>query len=207
MKKLFGALAIGLVVAGIWVHSKATYSPPNGNEVEILMELAGIFPSDYGIKWRQHGTLRSTDADAIRDPALLRGALFTHNVTTAPSRSEGDVYVEAAYRFFASDREMEPHDEFFGREGQARKNDVAADRAAYGCRCEPQATDHGVTTCYGQLRYGNYEFSLLVDYNLDSCVSPTTENQRRQQFSSVLKSADRLIYLYLEPLRRKPRWL
>jgi hypothetical protein len=112
------------------------------------------------------------------------------------------VYVEAAYSVFASDQEMESHDEFFAGQSQLGKNEIKADQAGYACRCSTQAADHNVTTCYGQLRYGNYQFSLLVDYNLDHCVSPTTENQRRRQFSAVLKGADRLIYLYLEPPHR-----
>jgi hypothetical protein len=208
MKKVLVAAAVAAVLAAWWILSREpTYLPPKRDEFEILAGLAGAFPAEYGVAWRQHGSLRSTDADARRDPTLLRGAQFVHNVTTASARSEGAVYVEAAYSFFNSDHEIDIREEVFGRDGQVSAAEIHADAGVYGCWCDSQVSGHTATSCYGALGYGNYEFSLLVSYNSDVCVSVATESSRRREFLDVLKTADQLIHAYLEPLRRKPRWL
>ena len=175
------------MISGLWLAWKRpTYAPPPGDEIAILLELAGVFPDNYGIMWRQHGALRATDPEAQSDPSLLGGALFMHNLTTAGTRSEGDVYVEVEYRFYESDHEID------------------ADEAAPVCRCD--TLDRISTSCAGRLALGNYEFSLSVAYNNAACTDPV-DPKRVEEFKRAMQTADRLINLYLEPLRRKPRWL
>jgi hypothetical protein len=176
-------LAIVLVAGGLWLASRQpTYLPPRGDELAILLELAGVFPDNYGIMWREHGALRSTDPEAKSDPALLRDALFMHRLTTG---SEGAVRVEVEYRFYAFD-----HD--------------AADEPPFMCSCNPP--DRTTTSCLGRLAFGNYEFSLSASYNHEACTEPVSP-KRREEFARTIQTADRLIRLYLEPLRRKPSWL
>lgn len=159
-----------------------TYLPPRGDEIAILLEFAGVFPDNYGIMWREHGALRSTDPEAKSDPSLLRDALFMHRLTTG---SEGAVQVEVEYRFYAFDHEI-------------------ADEPPFVCSCE--APDRTTTSCLGRLAFGNYEFSMSARYNHEACTEPISP-KRREEFGRAIHTADRLIGLYLEPLRRKASWL
>src|SRR3970040_2046260 len=78
-----GALLVALALGAFWFAWKQpTYAAPPGDEIDILLELAGVFPDNYGIQWRQHGALRATDPEVQSDPSLLPGALFMHNLTT-----------------------------------------------------------------------------------------------------------------------------
>ena len=67
-------------------------------------------------------------------------------------------------------------------------------------------SDRTTTSCLGRLAYGNYEFSLSASYNHEACTEPVSP-KRREEFARTMQTADRLIGLYLEPLRRKPSWL
>jgi hypothetical protein len=211
MKRWLLAASALIVVAavGAWVVvSRApTYDPPRDDEIHILLELAGVFPDSYDIVWREHGMLRSTDAVARRDPQLLRGALFTHDLTTGAAPSEGDVHIEAAYSFFDHDRRLDVPAMLSGREERLDVSNFAAKQGAYGCWCESRGEAPPSTECSAALGYGNYDFSLTVEYNKDRCVAPAAAAPRREEFLRSVKTADQLIHLYLEPLRRKPRWL
>jgi hypothetical protein len=203
-----GALLVVVVVGGYVVASCApTYDPPRDDEIRILLELAGVFPDAYDIVWREHGMLRSTDPVALREPEMLRGALFTHDLTTGAVPSEGDVYVEAAYSFFDHDRRLDLPAMLSGREEPIDVSNLAAKEGAYGCWCESRGEAPPSTECSAALGYGNYDFSLTVDYNKDRCVAPEAAAPRRDEFLRAVKTADQLIHLYLEPLRRKPPWL
>jgi hypothetical protein len=157
-----------------------------------------VFPDNYHIMWREHGILRSTDPVAQQDPSLLRDALFMHTITTGSSQSDGDVYVEVAYRFYATDHDIHPD------EAGESPGKLAADQAVFTCACN--TLGRSSTRCNGLLAYGNYEFSLSAAYNRDQCTDPVSP-KRREEFRRSMQTADRLIVLYLEPLRRKPRWL
>ena len=159
-----------------------TYLPPRGDEIAILLELAGVFPDNYGIMWREHGALRATDPEARMDPSLLEDALFMHQLTTG---SEGNVSIEVAYRFFARDHEI-------------------ADDTRTGCSCLAQQPS--VPSCKRVLAFGNYEFSLEATYNHEACTTPFNP-KRQEEFNRATQTANRLIELYLQPLRRKPSWL
>lgn len=175
------------MIFGFWIAWKQpTYAAPPGDEIDILLELAGVFPDKYGIQWRVHGALHATDPEAQSDPSLLRGAQFMHNLTTGETRSDGDIYIEVSYRYYAADHEIE------------------AEPAEPACRCD--ALDRVSTSCAGKLAFENYEFTLDVAYHNAACTDPV-DPKRVEEFQRALKTADRLIGLYLEPLRRKPRWL
>jgi hypothetical protein len=175
------------VIAGLWIAWKQpTYAAPPGDEIDILLELAGVFPDNYGIQWRQHGALRSADPQAQSDPSLLRGALFMHNLTTAETPSDGPIYIEVAYRYYAFDHE------------------IAANEGTTACMCHPPGLS---TSCRGTRTFDNYEFTLSVDYNESACANREPNAKRVEEFGRAMQTADRLIGLYLEPLRRKPRWL
>lgn len=159
-----------------------TYLPPRGDEIDILLELAGVFPDNYKIMWREHAALRSADLEAKSDPSLLRDALFMHRLTTG---SEGDVHIEVAYRFYEADHEMPA--------------DITS-----GCSC---AAEHPtVPSCQGLLAFGNYEFSLVATYNAEACTTPFNP-KRQEEFNHAVQTAKQLIGIYLQPLRRKPSWL
>jgi hypothetical protein len=176
------------VIFGLWIAWKQpTYAPPPGDEIDILLELAGVFPDKYGIQWRAHGALRATDPQAQSDPSLLRGALFMHNLTTAETPSDGDIYIEVAYRYYASDHEVD-----------------VGDAAPPTCRCD--LLNAVSTSCRGELAFENYEFTLSVTYNNAACTDPV-DPKRVEEFQRAMRTGERLIGLYLEPLRRKPRWL
>lgn len=171
---------------GFWIAWKQpTYAPPPGDEIDILLELAGVFPDNYGIQWRVHGALHATDPEAQSDPSLLHGAQFMHNLTTGETRSDGEIYIEVAYRYYAADHEIDAS-------------------ASVVCACNPPGLS---TSCRGRRAFSNYEFSLNVDYNQAACTNNEADPKRVEQFERSMKTADRLIGLYLEPLRRKPRWL
>jgi hypothetical protein len=205
--RLVGAAVAAVALAGYVVAARApTYSPPGDDEIRILLELAGVFPDKYAIEWREHGSLTSADARAQGVPELLRGAMFMHQLRTAGSRADGELYVEATYSYFAHDHEIDLDDALPGKESRIEDERLAADAAVYGCWCDPQAPPHAPTRCYAALAFGNYEFSLSADYNGDQC-SAQTAAQRRADFLKAARTADQLIHLYLEPLRRKPRWL
>jgi hypothetical protein len=166
----------------LWTASRQpTYLPPRGDEIDILLELAGVFPDNYKIMWREHAALRSTDPEAQSDPSILQDALFMHRLTTG---AEGDVRVEVEYRFYALDRD-------------------AVEQRPFACWCG--SPDRG-TSCLGRLAFGNYEFSLSASYNGEACTQPISP-KRREEFARTMQTADRLIGLYLKPLRRKPHWL
>lgn len=158
-----------------------------------------MFPDRYGIMWREHGVLHAGDAGAQLDPSLLRDAQFMHNLTTGGAPTEGDIHIEVAYRFYAHDHEIP------GRASTGPKLDkLTADAGQMACECLAQ--EFGGMECTGGLAFGNYEFTLSVNYNTEQCsngVSP----QREKEFRSSMLTADRLIALYLKPLRRKPSWL
>ena len=178
-----GAALAVLAIAVLWnVWRQPTYLPPRGDEIDILLELAGVFPDNYKIMWREHAALRSTDPEARSEPAILGDALFMHRLTTG---SEGDVYIEAEYRFYDEDRD-------------------AVEGPPFTCSCS--AFDRTQTSCVGQLTHGNYEFSLTARYNAEACTQPVSP-KRREEFARTMQTADRLIGLYLKPLRRKPSWL
>jgi hypothetical protein len=198
-----GAAVAALAIVGFWIASRRpTYLPPPGEQIDILLELAGVFPDNYKIMWREHGVLRSTDMVAQQDPSLLQDALFMHSLTTGSS-AEGDVYVEVAYRFYAKDHSIHPDAARLG-EGAANLGKPAADQTAFACTCDP--LDNDSTRCHGLLEFGNYEFSLSVAYNHEQCAD-SVNPKRREEFQRSMQTADRLIDLYLKPLRRKPRWL
>jgi hypothetical protein len=175
-----------LAIIGCWAlwtaWKQPTYLPPRGDEIDILLELAGVFPDNYGIMWREHMALRSTDPEAKMDPTLLRGALFMHRLTTG---SEGNVYIEVEYRFYVTD--------------QKNTRDAPS-----GCSCAPEHPS--VPSCRARLTFGNYEFSLAATYNSEACTTPFS-HKRQEEFRRAMQTADRLIGLYLQPLRRKPSWL
>jgi hypothetical protein len=178
-----GAALAVLAVSVLWnAWRQPTYLPPRGDEIDILLELAGVFPDNYKIMWREHAALRSTDPEAQIEPALLGDALFLHRLTTG---SEGDVYIEAEYRFYATDRDE-------------------VEEPPFTCSCG--ALDRTRTSCVGKLIYGNYEFSLSARYEAEACTEPVNP-RRREEFARAMQTADRLINLYLKPLRRKPSWL
>jgi hypothetical protein len=122
--------------------------------------------------------LRATDPEAKMDPTLLRDASFLHRLTTG---SEGKVYIEVEYRFYASDHKL------------------AGDPAPQ-CSCEPQPS------CRGPLAFGNYEFSLAATYTNEACTTPFNP-KRQEEFRHAMQTANQLIGIYLQPLRRKPSWL
>ncbi|HEY7641907.1 MAG TPA: hypothetical protein VH814_19410 [Steroidobacteraceae bacterium] len=188
-----------LALLGFWIASRApSYLPPPGDQIDILLELAGVFPDKYAIMWREHGILRATDAEAQQDPALLRRAEFMHNLTTGGPQSEGDIHVEVAYRFYAHDHQIRPDATLAPSEDTS-----AADQSALACVCNDADPS---TLCEGQLAFGNYQFTLSVSYNHEQCRAGVNP-EREKEFRSSLQTASRLIHLYLEPLRRKPRWL
>jgi hypothetical protein len=175
-----------------------TYLPPPGDQIDILLELAGVFPDKYGIMWREHGVLRSTDPVSMQDLSLLRDAQFMHNLTTGAG-NDGDLYVEVAYRFYATDHKL---DSASGR--SPLSGPLAADQGEMICTCGSIGASG--TDCTGLLAFGNYEFSLEVAYNREQCpngVNPKIE----EEFRHSMQTADRLIALYLKPLRRKAGWL
>jgi hypothetical protein len=144
-----------------------------------------VFPDKYQIMWREHGVLHSTDPVPQEDLALLRGAEFLHNLTTGGAPTEGNLYVEVAYRFYAHDHQI-PGD------------------STVQCSCDTPGRVS--TSCLGQLPFGNYEFSLSVNYNTTACTDPV-DPKVVAEFTGSMQTANKLITLYLEPLRRKPRWL
>lgn len=175
-----------------------TYLPAPGDQIDILLELAGVFPDKYKIMWREHGILHSTDPVSMQDLSLLRDAQFMHNLTTG-ARNDGDLYVEVAYRFYASDHKL---DTGLGTGPPLGK--LAADQGVMMCTCA--SSDSSGTDCTGLLAFGNYEFSLEVAYNREQCpngVNPKVE----EEFRHSMQTADRLVALYLRPLRRKASWL
>ena len=187
-------MIVGLVVA----TRQPTYLPPPGDQIDILLELAGVFPDKYGIMWREHGVLRSTDPVSMQDPSLLRDAQFMHNLTTGAG-NDGDLYVEVAYRFYATDHKL---DTASGR--SPLSGPLAADQGEMTCTCGSIGSSG--TDCTGLLAFGNYEFSLEVAYNREQCsngINPKIE----EEFRHSMQTADRLIALYLKPLRRKAGWL
>jgi hypothetical protein len=189
------ALAIlGFVIAA----RQPTYLPPPGDQIDILLELAGVFPDKYHIMWREHGILRSTDPESMQDPSLLRDAQFMHTLTTGV-REDGDLYVEVAYRFYASDHKLDAA----SATGLPLGN-LAADQGVMMCTCG--STGSSGTDCSGVLAFGNYEFSLEVTYNREQCLKGI-HPQVEEEFRHSMQTADRLVSLYLRPLRRKASWL
>ena len=144
-----------------------------------------MFPDKYQIMWREHGVLHSTDPVAPEDLALLQGAQFLHNLTTGGAPTDGNLYVEVAYRFYAHDHQI-------------------PSESAATCACE--TLGRVGTSCEGRLPFGNYEFSLRVRYNNAACTDPV-DPKVVAEFKGSMQTANKLINLYLEPLRRKPRWL
>jgi hypothetical protein len=198
--KIAGAAVAALAIFGFWIGSREpSYLPPPGDEIDILLELAGVFPDKYGIMWREHGVLHSSDPDARLDPSLLRDAQFMHNLTTGGAPTEGDIHIEVAYRFYAHDHEIP------ARAGTDTKLDkLTADAGQMACVCS--ASESSGTQCTGSLAFGNYEFTLSANYNTEQCTNGINP-LRMKEFSSSMLTADRLIGFYLKPLRRKPRWL
>jgi hypothetical protein len=205
--RLAGAAIAAIALIGYVIVARApTYDPPRDDEISILLELAGVFPDKYAIEWREHASLTSADAEAQRDPGLLHGASFTHSLRSATDRSEGKVYVEAAYSYFTHDHAIDVTARSSGSRERVPGGHLSADAAVYGCWCDSQSAPSTPTRCDAALGFGNYEFSLSIDYNVDRC-SAQIATQRREEFLRAVLTADQLIRLYLEPLRRKPRWL
>jgi len=202
---LAGAALAALAILGFWFASREpSYAAPRGDEIDILLELAGVFPDNYAIMWREHQLLRATDPEAQRDPSLMKNALFMHKLlTTENSQPSGDISVEVAYWFYPGDHRIHWDTAKFARD-ELDLQQLAADKAALGCWCDP--VDQSSTLCQGLLAFGNYEFELDVSYKRLQCDRPL-DPQRHEEFRRSLQTADRLISLYLEPLRRKPRWL
>lgn len=181
-----GAALAALAIAALWfVWRQPTYLPPQGDEIDILLELAGVFPDNYKIMWREHQLLRAADPEAQLDPSFLNDALFMHKLTTGSSQEAGDIAIEVGYRFYAHDHRL------------------TANQTAPACTC---AALDGSMRCDGMLGFGNYEFSLSVTYNRQQC-STQVDPKRREEFQHAMQTADRLIGFYLQPLRRKPAWL
>lgn len=148
--------------------------------------------------WREHGILRATDSVSMQDPSLLRDAQFMHNLTTG-ARDDGDLYVEVAYRFYASDHELDA-----GSAGGAPLDKLSADQGTMMCTCaSPESTG---TDCTGLLAFGNYEFSIEVAYNREQCANGVNAKVEAE-FRHSLQTADQLVALYLRALRRKAHWL
>jgi len=140
--------------------------------------------------------LRASDPEAQQYPELLNDALFMHKLlTTEGGQASGNISVEVAYRFYA-------HDHDIGA-GTSLDN-LTADQGQLACVCLPP--ESAGTECKGVLGFGNYEFTLVVDYNVEQCPKGINP-QREQEFRRSMQTADRLIGFYLKPLRRKPRWL
>ena len=72
--------------------------------------------------------------------------------------------------------------------------------------CTCVSIESGGTDCTGSLAFGNYEFSLEVAYSHEQCPSGINP-QIEKEFRHSMQTADRLIALYLKPLRRKASWL
>lgn len=193
-----------LATFGLWIASREpTYLPPPGDEIDILLELAGVFPDNYGIMWREHQLLRATDPEAQLDPSFLKDALFMHKLlTTEGGQSSGDVSVEVAYRFYGSDHDIDQDINPDIKAGTLLDK-LAADKGTMSCSC--LSADSSSLNCAGVLGFGNYEFSIRVDYRREQCSNSI--KQRMEEFRRSMQTADRLIDLYLEPLRRKPHWL
>jgi len=151
--------------------------------------------------------LRSTDPEALRDPELLGGALFTHTLTTGTPDPDAVVYVEAGYSYFTHDRQFEVPEPLPGREETLDRRSLFAKAGTYGCWCASRGEAPPATDCHAVMSYGNYAFSLTVDYTKDQCVAADVAAHRSEEFLRTVKTADQLFHLYLEPLRRKPRWL
>lgn len=192
-------------VAFWYAWRQPSYQAPPGDQIDILLELAGVFPDKYRIIWRQHGMLRATDPEAQSDRSLLGKALFMHTLTTSEDRAEGEVYLEVGYRFYAHDHQLEPPVQGYGEQAQS-PGGISADEGSFACWCESATPGSHGTNCSGALGYGNYQFWLSMSYNRDECATATPA-ARREEFVRSLRTADRLIGLYLQPLRRKPRWL
>lgn len=182
-----GAVFVVLAIGACWyAWRQPTYLPPKGDEIDILLELAGVFPDNYKIMWREHQLLRATDPEAQSDPSILKDALFMHKLTTTEGgRSDSAIAVEVAYWFYPTDRHNDPD-------------------SAPTCGCDP--VSDGSTLCQGRLAFGNYEFEVATSYNGVQCNGPM-DPKRYEEFKRTLHTADRLITLYLQPLRRKPAWL
>jgi hypothetical protein len=182
--RIAGAAAAALVLIGLWglwsAWRQPSYLPPRGDEIAILLELAGVFPDNYGIMWREHAALRATDPEAKMDPSLLGDAQFMHRLTTG---AEGKVRIEVEYRFYPTDHK------------------VTGDRTP-ACACISDSSPQ----CQGALAYGNYQFSIAATYDGEACTTPFNP-KRQEEFRRAMQTADRLIGLYLQPLRRKPSWL
>jgi hypothetical protein len=194
-----------LATAAFWfVWRQPTYLPPKGDEIDILLELAGVFPDNYKIMWREHQLLRATDPEAQTDPSILKDALFMHKLTTTEGgQAAGDISIEVSYWFYPTDHGMDPDSAMFGHD-DLKVDELAADAAALGCWCDP--VNEGSTLCQGRLAFGNYEFELDASYKRVQCNGPM-DPKRYEEFKRTLHTADRLIALYLQPLRRKPAWL
>ena len=189
-----------LAIVGFWIaHRAPTYRPPPGDEIDILLELAGVFPDNYAIMWREHQLLRATDPEAKLEPSILQDAQFMHKLlTTESAQPAGDISVEVGYRFYATD-----HDIDVDTRTAKLLGNLSADKGTMMCGCV--SPDSNNLNCSGVLGFGNYEFSISVAYNRGQCASSI--HQRVDEFRRSMQTADRLIALYLEPLRRKPRWL
>jgi hypothetical protein len=182
-----GAALAALAIAAFWfAWRQPTYLPPSGDEIDILLELAGVFPDNYKIMWREHQLLRATDPEAQLDPSFLKDALFMHKLTTGSAQEAGDISIEVGYRFYAHDHRL------------------TADQEASACSCAPPGGSSML--CQGSLGFGNYEFSLSVTYSHQQCGTQV-DPKRREEFQHAMQTADRLIGFYLQPLRRKPAWL
>jgi hypothetical protein len=155
--------------------------------------------------WREHQLLRATDPEAQRYPSLLKGALFMHKLLTTESSLQpgGDISVEVAYWLYPGDHRIHWDAAKFQRD-ELQLDELAADDAAIGCACDP--VDAESTLCQGLLAFGNYEFELEATYRRVQCDRPL-DPRRLEEFRRSMRTADRLIALYLQPLRRKPRWL
>ncbi len=199
-----GVAVAALAIVGFWIACREpTYLPPPDDEIDILLELAGVFPDNYGIMWREHQLLRATDPEAQLDPSFLKDALFMHKLlTTEAGQSSSDVSVEVAYRFYGSDQDIDQDINPEIKTGTLLDK-LAADKGTMMCAClSPESNS---LNCSGVLGFGNYEFSISVDYRREQCSKGI--HRRVEEFRHSMQTADRLIALYLEPLRRKPDWL
>jgi hypothetical protein len=195
-----GAALAALAIAGFWIAwRQPSYLPPPDDEIDILLELAGVFPDNYGIMWREHQLLRATDPEAQRYPSLLQNAQMMHKLlTTEGGQSSGKISVEVGYRFYAGDHAYDVDT----KSATILDGKLAADEGTMRCDC--LSSDDGNLNCSGVLGFGNYEFSISVDYR-EQCANSI--KRRTAEFRHSMQTADRLIELYLNPLRRKPRWL
>jgi hypothetical protein len=155
-----------------------TYLPPRGDEIDIVLELAGCFrttmescgastrrcaPRMPKRRWIQSCWAMLCSCTSSR-PARKARSISNPNIGSTPATTSSRLIRR--------------------RSARARRSRVA----------------------YGRLAFGNYEFSLAATYNEEACTTPFNP-KRQAEFDHAMQTAKQLIGIYLQPLRRKPSWL